>query len=64
VSQDDKDVSLGDLTTDAGGNQFATVSVESNGPPVILYDAGLPGALKSAKHKALLMHGKFSLGKN
>lgn len=51
AQQDGKDVPLGDLTPDAQGNRFATVSAESNGPPVVLYDAAHPEALASANTK-------------
>ena len=51
AQQDGKDVALGDLTPDAQGNRFATVSAESNGPPVVLYDASHPEALASANTK-------------
>jgi len=51
AQQDGKDVPFGDLTPDAQGNRFAIVSAESNGPPVVLYDASHPEALASANTK-------------
>jgi len=51
AQQDGKDVPLGDLTPDAQGNRFAMISAESNGPPVVLYDASHPDALASANTK-------------
>ena len=48
ASQDGKDISLGDLVTDSSGNRFAQISVETNAPPVVLYDASHPDALTSA----------------
>jgi sialate O-acetylesterase len=51
ASQDGKDVPLGDLTPDAQGNRFAQVTAESNGPPVVLYDAAQTDALSSANTK-------------
>ena len=51
AQQDGKAVTLGDLTPDAQGNRFAQVQAESNGPPVVLYDAAQPGALSSANTK-------------
>jgi sialate O-acetylesterase len=51
AQQDGKDVPLGDLTPDAQGNRFVQVQAESNGPPVVLYDAAQPDALSSANTK-------------
>jgi hypothetical protein len=48
ASQDGKAVPLGDPAPDGQGNRFVQVTAESNGPPVVLYDASQPDALTSA----------------
>lgn len=51
AQQDGKDLTLGEITTDAAGNRFVQVTAESNGPSVVLYDAAQPEALASVNLK-------------
>jgi sialate O-acetylesterase len=48
VAQDGKDQPAGDMTTDAQGNRFINLQVDTNASPLVVYDGSKPDALAAA----------------